>query len=457
MIDEEIRRQTEKTIEQKSEKELAYLQGLETKKYVKIGITAFITVVCCILFFFIILRFDGFTDVWGKIFTAAQPIIIGLVLAYMLNPVMRFCEGIILKFLHRRKVKEKKAKKMARSLGVASSVIFLFLILGLLIAAIVPATISSIASLTETLPTYVDNFTDKLDDVLKNTNLAHTIESAMDYITNWFQNYVEHTLKPQAQVYVAQITSGVISIVKVIANFLIGIFVAVYVMMIQETLTGQSKKILYTIFKPKRANIIIKTVRKSSDIFGGFITGKILDSAIIGVIAYIGCCIMRIPDSLLVSIIIGITNIIPFFGPFIGAIPALLLVVIQSPIHALYLLIFILILQQVDGNIIGPKILGNSTGLSSFWVMFSILVFGGMFGFAGMVFGVPVFGVIYYIVQQLVNYGLGKRGLPKETTKYIYLEAVNEESKEMSFLEYESPYSNEEKAKEPSKEEKKES
>ena len=262
---------------------------------------------------------------------------------------MRFCEGIILKFLHRRKVKEKKAKKMARSLGVASSVIFLFLILGLLIAAIVPATISSIASLTETLPTYVDNFTDKLDDVLKNTNLAHTIESAMDYITNWFQNYVEHTLKPQAQVYVAQITSGVISIVKVIANFLIGIFVAVYVMMIQETLTGQSKKILYTIFKPKRANIIIKTVRKSSDIFGGFITGKILDSAIIGVIAYIGCCIMRIPDSLLVSIIIGITNIIPFFGPFIGAIPALLLVVIQSPIHALYLLIFILILQQVDG------------------------------------------------------------------------------------------------------------
>jgi predicted PurR-regulated permease PerM len=180
-------------------------------------------------------------------------------------------------------------------------------------------------------------------------------------------------------------------------------------------------------------NIIVHTVRKSSDIFGGFITGKIVDSAIIGCLCYIGCVILQIPSAILVSVIVGVTNIIPFFGPFIGAVPALFLVVIQSPWHALYLLIFIIVLQQVDGNIIGPKILGNSTGLSSFWVMFAILVFGGIWGFFGMLLGVPVMAVIYYIIGKLARHFLAKRNLPTATSEYIKMRGVNIENNTLRY------------------------
>ena len=167
-------------------------------------------------------------------------------------------------------------------------------------------------------------------------------------------------------------------------------------------------------------------MRHSNSIFGGFITGKIIDSAIIGVICYIGCLILSIPNAILIAVIIGVTNLIPFFGQFIGAVPTLLITLIQSPIHALYLVIFMVILQQIDGNIIGPKIIGNSTGLSSFWVMFSILIFGGMFGFIGMLLGVPIFGVIYNLVTKGVNNILRKKELVVDTTAYIEAVKVDE-------------------------------
>jgi predicted PurR-regulated permease PerM len=225
--------------------------------------------------------------------------------------------------------------------------------------------------------------------------------------------------------------------VKAVLNFIIGIIVTAYVLMIQEQLIGQSKKLLFAVFKPAWANVIIETVHKADEILGGFITGKLIDSAIIGVICYIGCVILHIPDSMLVAVIIGVTNIIPVFGPFIGAVPSLILVVIQSPWHALYLLIFIVILQQVDGNIIGPKILGNSTGLSAFWVMFAILIGGGMFGFFGMLLGVPVFAIIYYIVGKLVNYSVSRKGLPTETEEYVAISGVDTGTGKFSYYEEE--------------------
>ena len=184
-----------------------------------------------------------------------------------------------------------------------------------------------------------------------------------------------------------------------------------------------------------------------------FIFGKIVDSAIIGVICYVGCLILHIPDSILVAVIIGVTNIIPVFGPFIGAVPSLLLVVIQSPIHALYLLIFIIVLQQVDGNIIGPKILGNSTGLSAFWVMFAILIGGGLFGFFGMLLGVPVFAMIYYIIRRLVNHSVKKKNLPTVTDMYVNASAVDERTGQVRY--YEAVEKKKRKSKEPPRKEEK--
>ena len=402
----------------------------------KIGLMVFITFVCCILFFFSVLRYQGFANGWHKVISAVQPIIIGLVLAYLLNPVMKFLERHLYKLLKDRAKTDGKAKKMARVFAIAGAIIFMIAVIVLLIAAIVPSVTDSIMGIVDTLPTNVANLVKMMQEGrLGNYEVADTIGDALTKLTDYVENWATQTLLPQARTYLIQITSGVINMVKAMFNFVIGIIVAVYVLMIKERLIGQSKKVIYAIFKPRQGNIIVETMHKADDIFGGFIIGKIIDSAIIGVICYVGCSILRIPDTMLVSVIIGVTNIIPLFGPFIGAIPALLLVVIQSPWHALYLLIFIIVLQQVDGNIIGPKILGDSTGLTSFWVMFAILIGGGMFGFLGMLLGVPVFALIYYIMRRLVNHGVAKKHFSVRTTDYVKVEKIDEHTGEFHLYE----------------------
>ena len=394
--------------------------------YISVGLMVFVTVAACILFFFIIQRYEGFADAWNKVMKAAQPIIIGLVVAYLLNPIMKFWERTFFRFFGKRMKKESRARKLSRGLGIGCALLVLLLIIVLFIAAIAPSVISSIAMLIEVLPGQVQRLVSFIQTGdFGDSEAAKALSDVLINATNYVETWAQEDLLPLIQSSIASITTGVINMVKVIVNFVIGLFVAAYVMSIQETLQGQSKKIIFAIFRPRVGNIIVHTVRKSSSIFGGFITGKIIDSAIIGGICYVGCLILHIPSPILVAVIVGVTNIIPFFGPFIGAIPALLLVVIQSPWHALYLLIFIIVLQQVDGNIIGPKILGNSTGLSSFWVMFAILVFGGIWGFFGMLLGVPIMAVIYYIVGKLVRYGLARRKLPTPTSDYVKMRGVN--------------------------------
>ena len=400
--------------------------------FVKAGVTLFITVVCCILFFFVLYRFSGFKDLWSGVITAAQPIIIGLILAYLVNPVKKKTEKVFLKFFSKRMANEKKAKTLAKVLSVVVSILLLIAVIALLIAAVVPAVISSVSGLIKTLPDYVADFVKKIQEgELGDSALAKFATEQLVNLTDYIEEWAQTRLLPEAQTYISQITTGVISVVKSVLNFIIGIIVTVYVLMIEETLVGQSKKILFAVSKPKVANIIIEVLQKANEIFSGFISGKIIDSVIIGLICYIGCCIMHIPDAILVAVIVGVTNIIPVFGPFIGAIPSLLLVVIQSPWHALYLLIFIIVLQQVDGNIIGPKILGESTGLSSFWVMFSILIGGGLFGFAGMLLGVPTFALLYYLIRRGVNRTARNKNLPEDTLQYVHAYAVDEESHEL--------------------------
>ena len=402
--------------------------------YFKMGITAFITVASCITFFFMLYRFEEISAFMGEIVKSAEPIIIGLVLAYLLMPTKKSIEKVVYRFLRKKKVKKEKAKEFAKVIAITGSVIFLFIIIGILIAILVPALLTSIFGLIDTMPNYISSFVKWIEEMgLADNSVAVLIGDAITSLTSELQAWAKNEILPLIQEYIGQITSGVLAVVKTMMNFIIGIIVVVYVMSIQETLTGQCKKIIYAIFPAKKGNIIIDTVRKSNEIFGGFITGKIIDSAIIGVIAYIGCMIMQTPSGLLVAFIVGITNVIPFFGPFIGAVPSILLVLIQSPIHALYLAIFILVLQQVDGNIIGPKILGDSTGLSSFWVLTSILIAGGLFGFFGMLLGVPVFAVIYYIVQQIVKYRMEKKNLSTDTEEYVRLVSIDEGSKEMKY------------------------
>ena len=388
--------------------------GWNLKQYVIIALVVFITFCCCILFFFMIYRYNGFADFWKKLTTILQPIIIGLVLAYLLNPVMKFLERHLLKLLEPRMKSKKKAQKVSRGVAIAGAWVFLGGIVVLLIAAIVPSIIQSIQGIATGLPSEVKNFMDWSDEFFKgDSEIVDFFNGVLQKASDAVQNFLENDLLAQIQVYLTSIASGVIYTLKFLLNLVVGIIM----------------------FKPVRANVIVETVRKSNEIFGGFISGKLLDSAIIGILAYVVLTIMRMPDTILLAVIIGVTNIIPFFGPFIGAIPSFLIVVLQDPLQGVYFLIFIFILQQIDGNIIGPKILGDSTGLSSFWVVFAILVFGGLWGFPGMLLGVPLMAVIYYVAQKLVSYFLRKRGLVDDTGSYIHLMRIDKRTNELVYEE----------------------
>ena len=376
-------------------------------QYVIIALVVFVTFCCCILFFFMIYRYNGFTDFWKKLSLILQPIIIGVVIAYLLNPIMKFLEGHLFKFLEPRMKSKRKAKKTSRGIAITGSLVFL---------------VTSFPQEAKDLTKWVDEVTNG------DTEFASMIQQGVDKITDTVETFFEDDIFSKVQTYLTSITSGVIYGVKFVLNVIIGLIISVYVMADQEHFAGQAKKSVYALFKPVRANVIVDTVRKSNEIFSGFISGKILDSAIIGVLAYIVLAIMKMPDTVLVAVIIGVTNVIPFFGPFIGAVPSFIIIVLQNPIQGLYFLIFIVVLQQIDGNIIGPKILGSSTGLSAFWVVFAILVFGGLWGFPGMLLGVPLMAVIYYIAQKTVSYLLKKRGLTADTSAYVYLTKVDRES-----------------------------
>lgn len=396
------------------------------KQITIIALAIFITFCCCILFFFIIYRYNGFTDFWKQLTQILQPVIIGLVVAYLLNPLMKWVDGKMYGILTERMKNEEKAKNLARGLAITASLLFLVGIVVLLIAAIVPSILQSIQGVVTTLPSEVKSLIAWINDFAKgDSQVADIAERVITEASNFFENWMKNTFIPQAEIYIASVTSGVILTVKFFINIVVGLIISVYVMANQEKFAGQAKKIIFAIFKPVRANVIVRTIRKSNDIFGGFISGKILDSAIIGVLAYIVLAIMKMPDTVLVAVIIGVTNIIPFFGPFIGAIPSFIIIVLQNPMQGLYFLIFVVILQQIDGNIIGPKILGNSTGLSSFWVVFAILVFGGLWGFPGMLLGVPIMAVIYYIVRNIVEYILKRRGIPVDKIDYVNLNKID--------------------------------
>ena len=375
------------------------------KPYIYGMLAGFGAISLSILFFFFIYRFDGFGDAVSTMTGILMPFIYGAVIAYLLKPVCNTIEN----FLHR--IFPQKMHGLANMLAIAATLLFGILVVYALVMMVVPQVISSVTSLYYTAQTSITRFMrwiNTQDVFLDNATLMGYFNDAYDSITSNLAS-LRITLLPSLQNLQGVLSSvgvGVINVVTWFKNLLIGLIVAVYLLASRKKLVKQAKMILYSIFKPRWAQLIQEEVLYADRMFGGFINGKILDSAIIGVLCYFACIVFKFPSALLVSVIIGVTNVIPFFGPFIGAVPATLLILIQSPIKALWFVLFILILQQLDGNIIGPKILGNSTGLSSFWVLFAILLFGGLWGFVGMIIGVPLFAVIYDVVKKLVIHGL---------------------------------------------------
>lgn len=418
-------KKTEQFLKETEEKE-AKKPDEKRSHVITVSVATFFTFCCCALFFFFLYRNQEFAAYGNQIFKILEPLIIGIVLAYLLNPVVVFIERMAAKGLKKYVKNEKKLKSVSRMLGIAGAWIFFAVIIVVLVAAILPTITDSIMSMIRSFPDAVNNLLSWLDDVVEEgSELEVFLNDLIVNASAWFQTWVKETLLPQLESYIASIMSGAVAGVKTVLNVFIGVVVSVYVLASKDTFSGQAKKIVYALFKPGKANVIIDTVRKSHELFGGFITGKLLDSLIIGILAYIVLSIMKMPYTMLVAVIVGVTNVIPFFGPFIGAIPSFFIILLQDPMKSLYFLIFIFILQQIDGNIIGPKILGNTTGISAFWIVFSTTFFGGLWGFPGMILGVPLTAVIHYIVRRILNYMLKKRGIPVDTDDYIKLYKID--------------------------------
>lgn len=398
------------------------------RDHFKQGFTVFIVIVAAIVCYFAFLRFSYIYDAIKLIIELLRPIIYGLVIAYLLNPIMVFTEKYTIPILKKYSKREKFVAKTARTIGIFSSLIFMIAVVSALLNMVVPELAKSIYELVINLPGQIADFVKKIETIqMENTTVNKVLKEAVLRGTEILENWVQTDLLKQTNVLVTGLTTGVINVVNVVFDFVIGIFVSVYALYGKEEFLGQGRKIIYAMMSPKRANLTLHIFRKTNSIFGGFIIGKIIDSAIIGVLCFIGVSILKMPYALLVSVFVGVTNIIPYFGPFIGAIPCALLILIVDPLKGLYFIIFIFLLQQLDGNLIGPTILGDSTGLSAFWVLFSILLFGGLFGVVGMIIGVPTFAVFYYVVNLFLQHKLEKKNLPVDTELYMKESYVNDD------------------------------
>lgn len=377
------------------------------RQYFYLMMSFFGAISLSILVFFLLYRFRGIGVVFQKLSDIMAPFIYGSVVAYLLRPSCNWYEEILGKYL------PKKWKKLSAGLAVTLSLITGILMVYVLIIMIVPQLYSSIMSLWTSLPQKVNQFMDWASITFGSdeemAELVEAFDTSASTLLKELETWASNTIAPYISNIVSGVGSSVYKVLMFLYDMLIGLIVACYVLASRKKFARQSVLVVRSVLKPRWADLFLKEVAFIDRMFGGFIDGKIVDSGIIGLLCYIGCMIFKFPNALLVSAIVGITNVIPFFGPFIGAVPSTLLIMIEDPIKGLWFILFILALQQLDGNIIGPAILGDRTGLSSFWVLFAIILCGGLWGIVGMVVCVPMFAVIYDTVKKLVRRGLDKK------------------------------------------------
>lgn len=409
------------------------------KKYLYWGLTAFLALAGAILFYYILFHRSNFMGGIDKFITIAMPIIDGFVLAYLFTPILNMVEKKAINPVCKKAglSMTPKVKRRVRAGAILATLAIVILIVYELFALILPEVVRSVQSIIFQFPTYVNNLSNWALLLLKdNPDLEDTVNALINQYSTKMMGYVNTNLLPHFNEILKTVSLSVIGVFKALWNLVIGLIISVYLLSSKEKFAGQAKKIVYAVFDRKAGNELISNFRFIHSTFIGFIGGKIIDSIIIGIICFICTSIIGTPYSILVSVIIGVTNIIPFFGPWIGGIPSALLVLMVDPKQALYFAILIIVIQQFDGNILGPKILGDSTGLSSFWVIFSITIFGGLFGVLGMIVGVPIFAVFYAGVKSLVNRYLRKKNLPTELEPYMTVGQIEDS---MAFTEYVPP------------------
>ena len=392
----------------------------EEKKQIKktlILFAAAIILLCLILTLFF--RTSAVTGAFGRAASILEPFFWGLAIAYLLNPVCEYAEGMLTRL--EAKVSKKHRPGLIRMGGILAALLLLFAIAVLFILAVLPQMITSISSLLGQLPQSIKDFQLWIETFAQgdtSNELILAVQEVSDTLGERLQEYLKTDLLPNLTTVVSRVTNSFMGILSVLKNFGLGCIIAAYILGSREKFLAQANMILYGLFPPRAADWIRDEVRFSDQMFSGFIRGKILDSLIIGLICLVFTLIARIPYAVLISVIVGVTNIIPFFGPYIGAIPSALLILTVSPAKCLVFVVFIIILQQIDGNYIGPAILGDRLGISGIWILFAIMVFSSLWGILGMLIGVPVFAVIYDLIRKLIYRCLRGRGQEKLIEDY---------------------------------------
>ena len=379
-------------------------------KYATIAMYAFLVICGSILLYLGISHISSIKASINDFIKTLQPFIIGGTLAYLLNFILRFYEDKILSHDFFKKLK----RSAKRGIGLLLTYITASIITYLFIQFVLPQLVDSIIGLVNNIPEYLNELTKVTNDIFDNLNLQ---PEYINLITDKFGEAVTYIITIISNL-VPVIGNFVVGATSSILNIIIGIIVSISILIDKEKFMALGKKIVYALCSEEKAKFTLRLATQSNMTFSRFIGGKILDSFIIGVLTFFILTIFKMPYVLLISVIVGVTNIIPFFGPFIGGIPAAIIILFVSPIQALWFVIIIIVIQQIDGNIIGPKILGDSIGISAFWILFSLLVAAKFMGFVGMVIGVPLFAIFYSIIKEIIEEKLRKKGLPIETEKY---------------------------------------
>ena len=371
------------------------------KRYLYITLSVFAAIGLSLLMFFVLYRVQGVGAALRKVYDILAPFVYGGVVAYLLRPLCNFYEQFF------DTVLPGKVKKLSAAIAVVLSLISGIMVVYALIIMIAPQLYESVRSLWNSLPSKIEQFLTWARATFgEDEELLNYFNTAYKLVIAELEAWAQNTLLPYVSNIVSGVGSSVLKVLGFVYNLLIGLIVSCYLLASRKKFARQGVLIVRSLLKPEWAELVLDEVKFVDRMFGGFIDGKLVDSAIIGVLCYIGCVVFKFPNALLISAFVGITNVIPFFGPFIGAIPSAVLILIEDPMKAVWFSLFILGLQQLDGNVIGPAILGDRTGLSSFWVLFTIILFGGLWGIVGMVIGVPLFAVIYDTIKRLVRRGL---------------------------------------------------
>ena len=400
------------------------------KEYVAWGLMAFAVIAASLVVYFVIRDFASVKKMLAGVVRILMPVIYGCVMAFLMAPLYDRV---------RRLFQPKKdaagqgaAKGSAEVLGRFTATLFsiVMILAGLtaLISMVIPQLISGFLDLYNRIPDSVNSVETLIETLMKDNPEGR--ETAIRYYNQMYSaaiSWVNTNMIPNINQYVTSITSGVVKLVSGLSSFFIGIIVMAYLLNMKEHLAMQCKRAAYALLPVSAANALVEEARYIGQVFSSFIVGKIIDSVIVGIICYIAMALLKMPYALVISVIVGVTNVIPFFGPFIGAVPSVLILLMVRPVSALQFLVLILILQQFDGNILGPKILGSTTGVSSFWVLFSILLFGGLWGIVGMIIGIPTFAVIQRQFSRLIGRHLKKKHLPADPDFYENLERINPE------------------------------